>query len=129
MGHAIVQGRQEADQTTAHKIKIFFENANFRKFHEIFKLVRVQTTENQKFSSLARISLPRGAAVHISSVSYSGYTVEKLHQQGQLLTRMRSYDQWPCGFGTRFSILKRMNFGKVLKSFRYNIIEFHFLKV
>jgi len=47
----------------------FLENANFRKFHEIFKLVRVQTTKNRKFSSLARISLPRGAAVYISSDS------------------------------------------------------------
>ena len=49
--------------------KHFFENVNFRKFLEIFKLVRVQTMENHKFSSLARISLPRGAAVYISSGS------------------------------------------------------------
>ena len=49
--------------------KHFFENVNFRKFHEIIKLVGVQTMEIHKFSSLARISLPRGAAVHISYVS------------------------------------------------------------
>ena len=41
----------------------FFENVNFRKFHEILKLVRVQTTEIHKFSSLARISLSRGAGM------------------------------------------------------------------
>ena len=34
----------------------FLLNVDFRKFHEIFKLVGVQTMKNHKFSSLARMS-------------------------------------------------------------------------
>ena len=46
---------------------VIFENVNFRKFHEIFKLVWVQTTKNHKFPSLARIALPCGAVVYVSN--------------------------------------------------------------
>ena len=38
-----------------------FENVNFRKFHGIFKLARVQTTETYEFSSLAKGRGRRGA--------------------------------------------------------------------
>ena len=43
-----------------------FENSIFSK---ILKLVQALGTNNHDFSSVARISLPRGATVHISSVS------------------------------------------------------------
>ena len=65
----------------------FLENANFRKFHEIFKLVRVQTTKNHKFSSLARISLPRGAAVHIFHVARRALARRVIRRQWVILPR------------------------------------------
>ena len=63
MEHATDRKIRKAGRTTAH------ENVDFSKFHEILKLVTVFDEKNHNFFSLARISLSRGAAVHISSDS------------------------------------------------------------
>ena len=51
-------------------------NSENSKFSKILKLVKGLTIKFDEISSLARISLPCGAPVRISSVSSSGCTVE-----------------------------------------------------
>ena len=63
MGHATDRGSQEAVQTAVH------ENSDFRKFDVKMKLVHVLAIKFNEISSLARISLSRGAAILNSSVS------------------------------------------------------------
>ena len=63
MEHATDRGSRKTGESTAH------ENDVFAKFHEILTLVRGLTMKIDEFSSLARISLLRDAAVHYSSVS------------------------------------------------------------
>ena len=56
MEHATDRGSREAVQMAVH------EKSDFRKFVEILKLVSVLSIKLNEISSLARISLPYGAA-------------------------------------------------------------------
>ena len=63
MQHATDRGSRKTVQSTVH------EKFDFFKFHEKLKLVNGLAIKFNEISSLARISLLRGAAVLNSSVS------------------------------------------------------------